>query len=407
MSKSGLSIRAKLTLVTLLILGLSGLGSAGILYTVYRRSTNAASEEALKGAATAYDAIERYEAEKLSTALDVAIANTAIRDAFAARDRERLYALTGPVLQSLKAEHGINIFNFVEGEPDRQMVVLRVQAPSRYGDTMRRANLGRAMEKHEVSAGKELGRNGFALRVARPYSVDGKIIGYVEMGEDIDAFLDKLKDQTGNDFAMFIQKKFMDATEYERSRGTARNNWSDFPEIVVVNHTAGEQDPIVDEVAIQALSEEGRILPLAERDNALYARGVFPVRDASGKLMGGLALRRDITKLRDGMRTSLLLAIAGAIILALVAAAMVYLSMDRLIFSRLEQMKSAMQDASMRLAGGDFSAGDAIPPSNDDEIGSFQAFLGEFLGVVRNTLADLTERLKQAKQSRAAGPSAR
>lgn len=407
MRKTALSIRAKLTVATLLIMGLSGLGSAGILVLLHKRGTSTASEDALKGAATAYEAIERFESEKLATALDVAISNTAIREAFAARDRDRLYALAAPVLQSLQAEHGINIWNFVEGEPDRQVFVLRVHMPSRFGDIMRRFNLGRAMEKHDLSAGKELGKAGFALRVARPCFIDGKIIGYVEFGEDIDSFLEKMKAQTGNDYAMFIQKKSLDPVEYERSRGKARNNWSDFADVVVVNRTTEDQDPIVDESAIRALADEGRVLSTAERDGALYARGVFPVRDAGGQVLGGLVLRRDITKLRDNMRSGLLLAIAGAMLLALAAAALIYLLADRLIFSRLTRMKDAMQDASMRLAGGDFSAGDGIPPSNDDEIGSFQSFLSEFLGVVRNTLSDLTERLKQAKQRSAGGSPGR
>jgi methyl-accepting chemotaxis protein len=70
-------------------------------------------------------------------------------------------------------------------------------------------------------------------------------------------------------------------------------------------------------------------------------------------------------------------------------------------------MSATMQDLSVRLAGGDFSVGDSVPPTNNDEIGAFEAFFGKFLGVVRNTLVDLTERIKQVRQKSAAAPPGR
>ncbi len=63
-----------------------------------------------------------------------------------------------------------------------------------------RATLTKAIETKGLGAGKELGKTAFALRVVRPwFGQDGKLLGYLELGEEIDHFLGRMKAQTGDD----------------------------------------------------------------------------------------------------------------------------------------------------------------------------------------------------------------
>ncbi|HEX7624988.1 MAG TPA: cache domain-containing protein [Anaeromyxobacteraceae bacterium] len=388
------SIRSKLVLAVVLILGASSAASALLVRSLYGRAVRAASEDALRSASTAYEDMERNDIEKLSTALDVLVGNAAIRDAFAARDRDRLYAATAAIHQTLKTEHGIGHWNFIE--PETRKMFFRVHLPNKFGDTIERQGLQRAMARQETSAGKELGKSEFALRVARPFLAEGKVIGYIELGEGIQHFLGRMKSQTGNDFAMFIAKKFIDQGEWARTRGSERNSWDDWSDVVVVNSTT--PDAMVDAPAIAGSGAAGQILGEDDRASSMFVRGVVPVRDASGLVVGGLVVRHDITSLNNGMRASLLLALGLLVGLALAASALIYLLVERLIFGRLRRMTGAMEDLSVRLAGGDYGVGKAVMATSDDEIGRFEKFFGEFLVLVGNTLRSLADRKQAARQ---------
>jgi HAMP domain-containing protein len=396
------SIRAKLVAAIVLTLGASGVASAFLMRALYTRSTRAASEEALRGASLAYQDLERNDVEKLSTVLDVLVANPALRDAFAAKDRERLQAIALPIHQVLKKEHGIGHWNFIE--PETRKMFLRPHLPDKHGDVIDRQGLLRAMAKQETSSGKELGKSEFALRVGRPFYADGKVIGYIELGEGIGHFLGKMKAQTGNEFAMYIAKRHIDAGEWARTRGSARNNWDDFPDVVVVNSTT--QDALVDEAAVQGGAAAGTVLDEARQGGAYFVRGVFPVREASGSVVGGLVVRHDVTALHAGMQQELLKALAVLAVLALVASLLVFLLVDRLIFKRLSGMMSTMEDLSTRLAGGDYQVGSTARAARDDEIGRFETFFGEFLALVGNTLRTLSARHRQQQARPPARPPA-
>jgi len=397
-----MSIRAKLVLAILLTLGASGLASAALVRMLYQRSARTASEEALRGAAAAYEQIERDDVERLATALDVLVHHPGVREAFAARDRDRLLAVSLPIHQALKADHGIGHMNFIEA--DTRKMFLRPHLPNKFGDVIERPSLIKAMSRLETVAGKELGKSEFALRVGRPFFSEGKVIGYVELGEGITHFLGKMKSQTGNDFAMFIHKKLIDQGEWARTRGTERNTWSDFPEVVVVNSTTTEA--IVDPAAIAgaAAGDAGAVLDETPGGTSVSARGVFPVRDSSGTVVGGLVVRHDIGALYAGMRSGVLQALAFLLGLALVASLLVYLLVNRLIFKRLQNMMATMEDLSVRLAGGDYRVAAAARPARDDEIGRFESFFGEFLGLVGNTLPALAQRQRQQVRPAAQPP---
>ena len=64
---------------------------------------------------------------------------------------------------------------------------------------------------------------------------------------------------------------------------------------------------------------------------------------------------------------------------------------ELLVLRRLQAMSKAMEDASMRLAGGDYDVVTPAPAFND-EIGKFETFLGSFLGTIGATLREMEKR---------------
>jgi hypothetical protein len=392
-----LSIRAKLVLAIIVMMAVSAVASLFVVRNLYQRTAREAAQQALSGAAAAYAELERNEIARMGGIVDMLLANPAIRDAFVARDRERLQAVSLPIHAVIKGEHGIGHWNYVDSDTVRMF--LRVHLPSKYDDVIERPTIRKAIERREPSAGKELGKSAFALRVGKPLIIDGKLHGYIELGEEIEFFLGRMKQQTGNDYAMFIQKPRIDASEWARTRGNRRNSWEDLRDVVVVNSTS--DDPIVDEAAATSLGAEGRTLPEQRKDAKVFARGVFPIRDSSGAILGGLTVRHDITGLYDSMWRGLLQAVGFFVALALVASAIAFLLVDRIIFRRLRAMMHTMEDASVRLAGGDYSVASGVKPASDDELGKFEVFFGSFLGLVGNTLRSLVERRQRTTQAQA------
>jgi hypothetical protein len=396
-----MTIRAKLVLAIVLMMAVSAAASLVLVRALYLRTSHGAAEQALAGAAAAYAELERNEVARMGAIVDMLELNPGIRDAFASRDRERLQAVSLPIHAILKGEHGIGHWNYVDS--DTRKMFLRVHLPSKYDDVIERPTILKAIERREASAGKELGKSAFALRVGKPLIIDGKLVGYVELGEEIEFFLGRMKQQTGDDFAMFIQKKRIDASEWARTRGTRRNTWDDLKDMVVVNATG--EDVHVDQAAVDALGADGRTLDEQTRDASVFARGVFPVRDSSGNIVGGLLVRHDITPLNRAMWQGLMRAVAFFVALAILASFVGFFLVDRIIFRRLRAMTSTMEDASMRLAGGDYSVAATVKPTSSDELGQFEQFFGNFLGLVGNTLRSLVERSRAQRTTTISQPA--
>jgi hypothetical protein len=195
-----MSIKLKVVIAVLGCLALSALANARLASWLWREDVDAVADQALRTAAEAYTGLERAEVEKLSAALEVLAADPALAEAFARRDRPRLLRLASPIFGALRDRHGVTHWYFHEPEPARTCF-LRVHAPSLHGDLIERPTFAQAVARQAEASGKELGRTAFALRVVRPWARGGKLLGYLELGEEIDAFLERLRRQTGDEFA--------------------------------------------------------------------------------------------------------------------------------------------------------------------------------------------------------------
>ncbi|HEX9242009.1 MAG TPA: HAMP domain-containing protein, partial [Anaeromyxobacter sp.] len=59
------------------------------------------------------------------------------------------------------------------------------------------------------------------------------------------------------------------------------------------------------------------------------------------------------------------------------------------------RMTSAMEDVSIRFAGGDYDVGATIRTTRSDEIGRFEGFLGNFLATIGSTLREIEKRRRR------------
>ncbi|MBF0179911.1 MAG: GAF domain-containing protein [Magnetococcales bacterium] len=134
--------------------------------------------------------------------------NPALQEAMIAQDRERMQRDARGIFQELRRESRVTHLYFHRAERDN---FLRVHQPDRHDDRIDRVTLQVAAETLQPGTGMELGPLGtFVLRVVLPWEVHGRLIGFVELGKEIDDNLNALKIRFGIDLFLFVPKQRLD-----------------------------------------------------------------------------------------------------------------------------------------------------------------------------------------------------
>lgn len=363
-----LSVELKLAFLVLVVSVAGGLAGAHVAGEIFERNVEDAGMASLQGAADAFAAQERAEIEKLAATLDALLASDRLRHAFVARDRERLLEFAAPLFRTMIERDRITHWYFIEPDPGRK-VFLRVHRPELHGDRVDRITLQQAIDNRDLGAGKELGQTAFALRAVRPWFHEGKLVGYMELAEEIDHFLTAMKARTGDEYGLLVKKRFLDEQAWANVLGPRSNTWNDRPDVVVVDTTTFTEGIIDWQGEVESLPDRGLALGEVVRGDRAYVRGIFPVRDAAGRKVGGLFVLHDFTRHHEAMQDAIattrgVLAAIGAAVAAIVA-----LLVRLLAFARLERLRRALEEQAAR-AG--------LPPSrvvqlaSEDEIGRLE-----------------------------------
>lgn len=248
---------------------------------------------AVASSAAAYAALEQQEVDRLSRILDTLIDDPVLVAAFRARDREKLLARARKRFERLKEGQGITHWYFLDPEPSRTCF-LRVHAPTLFGDVVARETFSRAIASKEIGHGKELGKTAFALRVVKPIRARGAIIGYMELGREIGDFLVQLKEQTGDDFGLFVDKKRLDRKELAKVRGEDR--WDERPDVVLIDSTVWNERLVDLPVPVAQVPDKGMRTGEWIDGNRKFLGGAFPVRDAADQVVGVLYVRHPVAR---------------------------------------------------------------------------------------------------------------
>lgn len=363
-----LSVEVKLLLAILAIAVAVSVAGRQLVASAYERSVAAVGAASLQSAASAFEAREQSELEKLAAVLDALLSHPGLREAFLARDRARLLSIATPLFETMKRRDGVSHWYFHEPDPGRA-VVLRVHRPELFGDRVDRVTLRRAAETRELGAGKELGKTSFALRAVRPWFHEGALVGYMELAVDIDGFLAAMKARTGDEYGLVVRKAFLDEREWASALGSRANTWNDRADVVVVDATSFT-DGLVDHVDdLEAVPERGRVLGEVERADRAFVRGVFPLRDAAGRNVGALFVLRDFTAHRATKHEGLARVSLGLLGLALAGAGATFLATRLLVFRRLRRLRRALE---RHVAEEHLPPGRVVELRSEDELGRLE-----------------------------------
>jgi hypothetical protein len=332
-----MSIKSKVIIVISLCLIAGAIALVMFINRSYRDNIRLISQQALSSAQNGFDSLKKNDTKMLTGALTAISYDNSVREAYASRNREKLIGLLNPIYKQLKSVCNITHWVFIEDEKSK-IVFLRMQKPEQFGDIRKLSVYENAVKTKQVATGFDLGKNGFALRAVAPY-LDSKqaVIGYMEMGEKVDRFLGIMKSQTGDDYGLVVKKEFLDKDAYlttQKGMGQ-QSHWDDQKDVLLIDKT--NEDTLLSQYEgdLTAIPAAGEILGQIHREEKAYIRGVFPLKDASNRVVGAVFVLRDITPVFVGMKAVRTSSIIAIVVLVLVMSVVMIVSLNRLVFSRL------------------------------------------------------------------------
>lgn len=289
--------RSLKTVLLLPLVAALALFAAVHLYT-FARLEAAYTEEYVDGAFLSaqrvFNSTIRANTDKLSAALTVIARDEALKRAMLAGDQQALLHRAAPVLERLRKEYGVTHFYFMR--PDRG-IFLRVHQADRYGDVIDRFTAKQAQATGKLAAGMELGPSGtFTLRTVVPWRDGDRLIGYIELGEEMGHVLGSIRDMLGLDLFVTIKKRYLPQQDWERGMAMVKRQgkWDFLPDSVIVFQTMQNTSSAIQ----KALAREDR--PVHAHTEISDQEGKFriariPLSDAGGREVGNMLLLRDVT----------------------------------------------------------------------------------------------------------------
>ena len=266
-------------------------------------------ERHLEGIQQLFDKQVESETELLSSILELVAKDERLQKAWTAKDRNSLLKLSAPLLKEMGAKHRITHFYF--HNPDRTSF-LRVYDPDRFDDVVNRFTLLETVRTGQISAGIELGKLGtLTLRVVHPWQINGKIVGYIEMGEEIDHIIEKLHNILDVELYISIYKSFLKEENWKAGMQllNRQNDWNFSPYAVIVNQSlknVPESLNVFMEKGNHEYMEMATDLKLSI-DQFDYRVGVVPLFDAGEREIGDIIILYDVTARLSSFKKTILI----------------------------------------------------------------------------------------------------
>lgn len=383
-----MKISIKFKLLPIIVIGIV-LVTGLVYYSFVNTQENvqhAINDGAIKNSKDMFYSIEDNDIKMLSSTLEVLLANNELRDAYLGNNREDVYNYGQPIFSKLKEEFGITHFyiHYPNGTN-----FIRLHSKEQFGDKITRKTFVEAVQTKGFGSGLELGKTAFALRVVHPYYNGTKLIGYIELGEEIDHFLNDMKKHTGNEFGMFIRKEFIKHEDWKSMReiNGLKDNYNDLPKYLVIDSTtdAISSFAVNNEDKLSVTQPEGNSIDKFQMGTSTYITGGFPLYDASGQDVGTILVVNDITSLENTAKSNEKFVLITSIIAAVVISLILVLLVNKYILKPIDNIV----DATTRVAGGDFSA--EIKAFSNDEIGDLAMMIDAFKRILVGTAKELED----------------
>ena len=267
----------------------------------------------------------------LATALQPIITDPAVQKALREGNAARLLAVWRPVFETMRREDNLTHFNFISAD---RILLLRVHKPEKRGDRIDRFTALEAERTGKTASGIELGPLGtFTLRVVKPVFANGTLVGYVELGKEIEDIIQNLHTKLDVQIALTISKEHLTRQAWEEGMRLLgrETDWNRLSKSVVIYSSQGRL-PDVFLSWVESLDkgnthrENNREIPFDGKDWRVF---VNPLQDVSGKEVGDLMLMIDVSTSKAAFTRLIILAGTAGVFLMAMLLGFVYVLLRR------------------------------------------------------------------------------
>ena len=291
-----------------------------------------------------YDRFDSYieeEAYMIKSFLTLVKEKDLLKKAFQGSDKEELFKNSKELYKMLNKNNDITHFYFIK--PDGK-VLLRVHDFEKDSDTVNRYTFLKAKETNSTFHGIEFGlKKNYTLRVVSPWIEEGKIIGYIEIGKEIDKIIETLSRRLGIEVFFAIKKD-----EYKNSAPFVKKKLNALPQ-TKKHYIVYETLPVNNQI-LQAIEEKehSKWLELKGKHYIVYTN---TLKDVSQKELGEILFLVDITKsyklLTDSVTYYVTIMVLGTFFVLLAGYFLIKRKQKKLnnLWGKLENEKTNAQNA--------------------------------------------------------------
>ena len=279
--------------ITLVLLGMT-IALLVLSYQAQQKQLQGVTDLKLNLLGKYYDGLAEHEAYELGSTLKAIMQNRDIKKAFRKRDRELLLKLSTPLYSELQPRE---ITHFYFTAPDR-VNILRVHNPERFGDSINRKTTLTAESTGKAFYGMELGPFGtFTLRFVAPWFDGDELIGYLELGKEVEHAVEEMREFLDMQAYAFIHKKYIVRGGWEEGLEMLHRKpqWDRFLSSVNIGESI---EPLPGKV-LEFLSDErlakGSKSIDFQMDGNRYRTGYLPLLDVKNAEVGHISVMVDIS----------------------------------------------------------------------------------------------------------------
>lgn len=236
------------------------------------------------------------EAQLMNGLIDFIKKDQRLQKLWLAKDRESLLRYATPIFKDILSEYRVTHFYF----HDRDRVnFLRVHRPTSLGGYIGRFTMDKATKTGKAAHGIELGQTGtFTLRVVHPWRIDGELVGYIELGEEIAHITPRLSKILGTELILVLDKRYLDRAMWEKGLKIIgrTGDWDRFPGSVIIDRTIDVESLRLQELIDRSYREQTDLKFDIVSEGRRYLGGFVSLVDAGGNDVGDIVVMNDITE---------------------------------------------------------------------------------------------------------------
>jgi diguanylate cyclase (GGDEF)-like protein/PAS domain S-box-containing protein len=291
-------------------------------------------DKTMKSSQSFFVSFLNSDANKMEGTLHAILRDEKLKAAMKARDRKALLARSRSLFEQLHSNVSITHFYFTD--PDR-VNILRVHKPEKYGDRIDRFTTMQAEQTGNISPGIELGPLGtFTLRVVAPWFDGKQLIGYVELGEEIDHILSKVRNALDIELFVVIEKQYLNRENWESGMEMLgyQADWDRFPSVVLITKDQGNfPDKLAQIFSSMNYKSMMKRLDFSAAESR-YVCDFISLKDAGNRNVGIMVVVRDITALEAEHHKYLFVGIGISLVVGLFLILFLYIIFDRVELQR-------------------------------------------------------------------------